>query len=82
MLDNRFGARCGPCDRSLPLHPLSTRMPALARPSSRYIHVGHLSEGCVTVHQLEKWSALYEFLISHRVANSAGKRIGSLEVRR
>jgi hypothetical protein len=50
--------------------------------SSRYIHVGHLSEGCVTVHQLEKWAALYEFLISHRVGNSAGKRIGSLVVRR
>jgi hypothetical protein len=50
--------------------------------SSRYIHVGHLSEGCVTVHQLEKWTAIYEFLISHRVPNSAGKRIGSLEVRR
>jgi hypothetical protein len=50
--------------------------------SSRYIHVGHLSEGCVTVHQLEKWAALYEFLISHRVENSDGKRIGSLVVRR
>lgn len=50
--------------------------------SSRYIHVGHLSEGCVTVHQLEKWAALYEFLISHRVQGSAGKRIGSLMVRK
>ncbi len=50
--------------------------------SSRYIHVGHLSDGCVTVHQLEKWSALYEFLISHRDPGSAGKRIGSLVVRK
>jgi hypothetical protein len=50
--------------------------------SSRYIHVGHLSEGCVTVHQLEKWAALYEFLISHRVVATDGKRIGSLVVRR
>ena len=50
--------------------------------SSRYIHVGHLSEGCVTVHQLEKWTSLYEFLISHRIAGSSGKRIGSLTVRK
>ncbi|MHB8267561.1 hypothetical protein [Bradyrhizobium sp.] len=50
--------------------------------SSRYIHVGHLSEGCVTVHQLERWTALYQYLISHRVAGTAGKRIGSLVVQK
>ena len=50
--------------------------------SSRYIHVGHLSDGCVTVHQLERWTALYEYLISHRVPGSGGKRIGSLVVRK
>ncbi len=50
--------------------------------SSRYIHVGHLSEGCVTVHQLERWTALYRYLISHRVAGSGGKRVGSLVVRK
>ncbi len=49
--------------------------------SGRYVHVGHLSEGCVTVHQLEQWSALYEYLISHRVPGSSGKRIGSIVVR-
>ena len=50
------------------------------RNSSRYIHVGHLSEGCVTVHELNKWSSLYNYLISHRVPHSAGKKIGSLIV--
>lgn len=50
--------------------------------SSRYIHVGHLSEGCVTVHQLERWTALYEYLISHRVPGSKGKLVGTLEVRK
>lgn len=50
--------------------------------SSRYIHVGHLSDGCVTVHQLERWSALYEYLISHRVPGSNGKLVGSLLVRK
>ena len=38
--------------------------------SSRYIHVGHMSEGCVTVHQLDRWTMLYQYLISHRVSPS------------
>ena len=50
--------------------------------SSRYIHVGHLSDGCVTVHELGRWSAVYQYLISHRAAGSAGKRIESLVVRK
>jgi hypothetical protein len=49
--------------------------------SSRYIHVGHVSEGCVTVYQLERWRALYNYLISRRVPGSAGKLIGTMEVR-
>lgn len=48
--------------------------------SSRYIHVGHLSDGCVTVYQLERWAALYGYLISHRVPGSFGKRVGALVV--
>jgi hypothetical protein len=48
--------------------------------SSRYIHVGHLSEGCVTTHALMKWTALYNYLISHRVPGSMGKLIGYLLV--
>jgi hypothetical protein len=48
--------------------------------SSRYIHVGHLSEGCITVYELEKWTALYSYLISHRVRGSAGKRVGQIAV--
>ena len=34
---------------------------------SRYVHVGNLSEGCVTVPSLEKWALVYKALISHRV---------------
>lgn len=48
--------------------------------SSRYVHVGNLSDGCVTMYQLERWTALYEYLISHRVPGSSGLRIGSLVV--
>lgn len=50
--------------------------------SSRYVHVGHLSDGCVTVHQLERWTAIYEYLITHRMPGSGGKRVGSLVVRK
>ena len=50
--------------------------------SSRYIHVGHLSEGCVTTHELKKWTALYNYLISHRVPNSMGKYVGQLKVQK
>jgi hypothetical protein len=50
--------------------------------SSRYIHVGHLSEGCVTTHELKKWTVLYNYLISHRVPNSMGKYVGQLKVQK
>ncbi len=38
--------------------------------NSRYIHVGHLSHGCVTVMQLEQWNALYQTLIEHRMSGT------------
>ena len=50
--------------------------------STRYIHVGHLSEGCVTCHDLNKWTTLYSYLISHRVPGSMGKYVGQLVVRK
>lgn len=45
--------------------------------NSRFVHVGNVSEGCVTVMSLDKWNAIYEYLISHRLNN---KYIGTLEV--
>ena len=38
--------------------------------NSRYIHVGHLSHGCVTVMQLVQWNALYQALIEHRMSGT------------
>lgn len=35
--------------------------------NSRFIHLGNLSEGCVTVMALDKWNAIYKAIISHRV---------------
>lgn len=49
--------------------------------SSRYVHAGHLSEGCVTFHELTKWDAVYDYLISSRDPGSNGKFVGRLIVR-
>lgn len=50
--------------------------------SSRYVHIGHLSEGCVTVHDLLHWNNVYDFLISHRIPNTNGKYVAFLEVKK
>jgi len=50
--------------------------------SSRYVHVGHLSDGCVTVYQLEQWTALYTYLIANRVPGTRGRKVGTLVVRK
>jgi hypothetical protein len=34
--------------------------------NSRFVHVGNLSEGCVTVLDLARWPDIHEALISHR----------------
>lgn len=46
--------------------------------NSRYIHIGNVSEGCVTIIDLAKWATLYELLISHRALD--GKHVGILTV--
>ena len=45
--------------------------------NSRYVHIGNVSDGCVTVIDLAQWSAIHEALISHRVNDrlSVGKLI-------
>ena len=48
--------------------------------NSRFIHLGHLSEGCVTIMALDKWNAIYDELIKHRV--NGGEYIGQLHITR
>lgn len=48
--------------------------------SSRYIHIGNLSEGCVTAYALDRWNDVYSFLISHRLPNEQGKYVAMIEV--
>ncbi|KIG09429.1 hypothetical protein [Caballeronia concitans] len=48
--------------------------------STRYVHIGNLSEGCVTVYALEHWNDVYNFLISHRLPDTRGRYVANLEV--
>jgi hypothetical protein len=47
--------------------------------NSRFVHVGHLSDGCTTITDIDKWAAIHEELISHRAKDgvSVGKMIVS-----
>ncbi|MDI2113899.1 hypothetical protein [Commensalibacter nepenthis] len=45
--------------------------------NSNFVHVGNLSEGCITCYEISKWNDLYDYLITNRL-DSKGKYIGTL----
>lgn len=47
--------------------------------NSRYVHVGNLSDGCVTVMDLGKWNEIYQYLIEQRTSE---KHVGKLIVKK
>jgi hypothetical protein len=47
--------------------------------NSNFVHVGNLSEGCVTMYQLDMWNPLYLYLISHR-SDKDGNYVGTLTI--
>ncbi len=47
--------------------------------NSNYVHVGNLSEGCVTMYELEMWNPLYLYLISNRL-DKDGKYVGAITI--
>lgn len=47
--------------------------------NSSFVHVGNVSEGCVTTYQLEMWNSLYLYLISNRL-DSDGKYVGTITI--
>lgn len=47
--------------------------------NSRYVHIGNLSDGCVTVMDFAKWPAIHEALLSHRSPD--GKSVAQLTVK-
>lgn len=44
--------------------------------NSNFVHVGHLSEGCITCYEVQKWNDLYQYLITNRTSD--GKYVGTL----
>lgn len=47
--------------------------------NSNFVHVGNLSEGCVTVYDLSKWNDVYHYLISNR-SDKEGKYVGTVTI--
>jgi hypothetical protein len=47
--------------------------------NSSFVHVGNISEGCVTTYQLEMWNPLYLYLISNRL-DPEGKYVGTVTI--
>jgi len=48
--------------------------------TSRYVHIGHWSDGCVTVYELEAWSHIYDYLINKRQGSIRSKYTADLIV--
>lgn len=46
--------------------------------NDRYVHVGNVSHGCVTVLDLATWATIHEALVSHRAPD--GRSVGTLIV--
>jgi hypothetical protein len=47
--------------------------------NSNFVHVGNLSEGCVTMYDLTMWNPLYLYLISNRL-DKEGKYVGTVTI--
>ncbi|WP_211466393.1 hypothetical protein, partial [Collimonas silvisoli] len=50
-----------------------------ATQNSNFVHVGHLSEGCVTMYELKMWNPLYLYLIANRT-DKDGKYVGTVTI--
>ncbi|KRB85094.1 hypothetical protein [Duganella sp. Root198D2] len=50
-----------------------------ATANSNFVHVGNLSEGCVTIYDLTKWNDVYRYLISNR-SDKEGKYVGIVTI--
>jgi len=48
--------------------------------NSNFVHVGHLSEGCITFYEIEKWNSIYQYLITNRLDKN-GKYVGELIIK-
>jgi hypothetical protein len=49
--------------------------PILPKSEQRYIHIGHLSHGCISIIDYEKYSQIHDYLIQHRGKGTSGQDI-------
>jgi hypothetical protein len=47
--------------------------------NSRFVHIGNVSDGCVTVLDMNHWAAIHEAIISHRSLD--GSKVARLIVK-
>ena len=52
--------------------------PILPKSSERFIHVGHLSHGCISIIDYEKYPQIHDYLIKHRGKGKNGHNIVAL----
>jgi hypothetical protein len=43
--------------------------PVIADALNRYLHCGRVSEGCITVRDIEQWTKIYRYLYNHRLSD-------------
>jgi len=46
--------------------------PIKYKDNSRFVHIGNVSDGCVTVLDMNQWAAIHEAIISHRSPDGMG----------
>ncbi len=48
--------------------------------SSRYVHAGHVSHGCLTVYDIRCWNSVYNYPINRRTPDTKGMYVGRIVV--
>jgi len=66
-------------DKDLKYHTVWFPIEYAATHNSNFVHVGNLSEGCVTMYQLNMWNSLYQYLISNRMGKN-NEYVGTITI--
>ena len=62
----------------VPVKNFNIWFPILPKSSERFIHIGHLSHGCVTITDYDKYPQIHDYLIKHRGKRKNGDTIVAL----
>ena len=61
-----------------PVKNFNIWFPILPKSSERFIHIGHLSHGCITITDYDKYPQIHDYLIKHRGKGKNGDTIVAL----